>query len=297
MRACAIIALFVSFSAQAGVHVLRFRAGNPDAPIDSAGFFIILDSPALNGKPTLKPIITQYAAPPGLVNVPHPTGVLYVPAVPPAPASAGRWGILLDEPGAMPAGAIFNVLVTSTAKKVDATPLNSLDNMTAIPTAKGKPSAILLFTHMWNPYPRLGGNLLRGVDAPNQGLSYPASTSPKSPLLNKWFIFNQNSSLPAPAARYFIVDTATIPAALGAVRLVHTSTVANTSFDRTAIDEPGALTTADTNVVFVAPLGSDDNRSVGVFHDGSKWTIFNEGGATMSVGRKFNVLMFPKMIP
>jgi hypothetical protein len=189
----------------------------------------------------------------------------------------------------MPSGAGFNVLIPAAAAKANATPLNSEYYFTAILTAKGKPDAILLFTHMYNPYPVLGG----GVEVRYQGLGYPASNDPKNPLYHKWYISNLDHSN-ARVAGYFIVDTATIPVASGAVRLLHVADAGNTSGSATSISAfQGA-----TNVVFFSPVGVNAvDKALGTFWDGAKWNINHEDGSAMNAGETFNVLMFPAQIP
>ncbi|MEA3187733.1 MAG: hypothetical protein QOD99_1563, partial [Chthoniobacter sp.] len=137
------IVLLAFPTVQAATHVLQFTAGAADAPITSSS--ITLDSPVLNGKGTLKPIVTQYLT--SIYNN-HPVGVYYSAAISPAPASTGRWLILNEDGAAMPSGAKFNVLVPTAAKKVNASPSNSSIADTFILPGKGKPDAILLFSHM-----------------------------------------------------------------------------------------------------------------------------------------------------
>lgn len=269
----------------AAVKVLQFTAGATNALITDN--YIILDHPALNGKPGLKPIITQYWT--GTYNN-HPVALWYITG---ANAAAGRWSIYNDDQAAMPDGAAFNVLIPNNsftpplASRLDATPLNSAYSITAMSTEKGHPSAFIHFTHMWNPYPILGG-----IYCTNQSLGYSITSDPKSPLFNKWYIFNQDSSLPPPATSYFIFDATKLPAGSHAVNLVHTSNSGNSSGDSTEIDETGALT-GTTNVVFITPINKTDNKPVGIYWDGNAWTIFNQDSSTFSLDQKFNILFFP----
>ena len=270
---------------QAGpVKVLQFTAGASNAPIE--GNFMILNHPDLNGKPLLKPIITQLWT---SVYNNHPVGVWYITGSKP---SAGRWSIFNEDEADMPTNAQFNVLIPAAGVRVDATPHNSEYYFTAIPTARSNSVAFLYFTHMWNPDLSIGG----GVYALNQGLSYGASSDVKSPLYDEWYIFNQDSSLPPPATSYFVYNATKLPPSLHAVNLVHTSTVGNVSGNVTSITDAGALSSS-TNVVFITPIGDDGNKALGVWWDGSEWTIFNEDESSIATDEKFNVLFFPGQIP
>lgn len=193
----------------------------------------------------------------------------------------------------MPVGAAFNVLILAAAKKVNASPINSEQYYTVLPTAKGRPDAILLFTHMGNPYPKSDSIYVEK----NQALDYPASSDPKDPNFNKWYIYHVDNSPPL-AAGYFIVDTATIPVALGAVALSHTATAGNSSGSATKISESAALHSA-SNVVFISQVQPEPGAGKvrGVYFSGGDWVIFNEDISDMIVGDKFNVLMFPGQIP
>jgi hypothetical protein len=280
----AVLCLTTATSQAGPVKVLQFTAGATNAPI--SGNFIVLDHRDLNGKPTLKPIITQYWT--GVYNN-HPVGVWYITGSTP---SAGRWSIYNEDQTTIPTNAVFNVLIPAAGVKVDATPLNSEYYYTAIPMARSNSAAFVYFTHMWNPYLSLGG----GVYALNQGLSYGASSEPKNPLFDRWYIFNQDSSLPPPATSYFVFNATKLPASLHAVNLVHTSTTNNIASDYTLITEAGAPTNP-TNVVFITPLNYDGNKALGVWWDGSSWTIFNQDQSTFTPGETFNVLFFPAPIP
>jgi len=280
------VALASVSTSHAATQVLEFTAGAANAPIGFPGSYIVLNSRYLNGKPGLKPILTQSWT---SVYNNHPVGLAYITGTSPA---AGRWTIFNEDLAAISTGAQFDLLITTSVHVVNGTPLDSVGDFTAFGVAKGQPSAILLFTHMLDPYPSLGS----GIFVQNQGLNYPSSSTAKNPLFNKWNIFNQVTTSPAAAAGYFVLDTASLPLSLHTVALIHTSSVANMLGNVSQIDDSGALT-ASTNVVFISPVGSDDNKTVGVYYSAGKWNIFNEDQTQVSPGEKFNVLMFPQPIP
>lgn len=294
--AFALLTFLAATPAPAAIHTLQFTTGTTNAVLDS--YAVTLNSPLLNGKGTLKLIVTQYV--PGSIAETgagvldnHPVGFRYIPG---ATAAAGRWQIFNEDKVTMPSGAIFNVLVSG-ATQTDATTLNSVGNQTSVTVAKGKPTAILLFSHMWNPVPASGN----GVDAPTQALNYLNIPPPtKNPLAGKWFIYNENSQ-PAGAARYFVLDTASIPASTGAVKLVHTSSISNDSQYYTNIDEAAAPNWSADGIVFIAPLGVQDNLvktvSYTPFAAVRKWTILNSSGATFVAGQTYNVVIFPHLVP
>src|SRR5690606_20638998 len=62
---------------------------------NTSGSVLTIDHPALNGKPKVKPLITQFWS--GVYN-PHPVGVEYN-------TSAARWQILNEDGAAIPVNA------------------------------------------------------------------------------------------------------------------------------------------------------------------------------------------------
>ena len=90
------------------------------------------------------------------------------------------------------------------------------------------------------------------------------------------------------------------PASSLGVEFVHVATAANISVSETIIDNP--LTNGHPDaIILVTPNwnpgdagpGMYDDHPIGVFYDGSNWTIFNEDEVAMSVGAAFKVFVPP----
>jgi hypothetical protein len=87
------------------------------------------------------------------------------------------------------------------------------------------------------------------------------------------------------------------PASSLGVQFVHVATAANISGNLTIIDHP--LTNGHPNaIVLVTPNynpghvgGTYDNHPIGVYYNGSQWTIFYQDLAAMPVGAAFNVIV------
>jgi hypothetical protein len=225
---------------------------------------LTLDSPALNKKPSLKLIVTQYWT--GVYN-PQPIGVSY---------SGGKWNIFNESGAAIPAGANFNVLIGSNS--VNATPLNSADEFTAISLGKKNPNAVIFSTHYGNPYPNVGLVFVKNY----QGIWYDVG-------LKQWAIFNEDLSDPL-AAAYNLAD---LTANKNAFLL--TTTVSNTVSGNAFIDN----SVADNNpnaVIFAEPVfsGAVWNHPIGVYYsqDYGQWLIINEDSDRMPAGLQFNVAVY-----
>ncbi|MBL7818470.1 MAG: PKD domain-containing protein [Saprospiraceae bacterium] len=78
------------------------------------------------------------------------------------------------------------------------------------------------------------------------------------------------------------------------VMFLHTSTAANIASNWTTIDNP-ATNNNPNAVLIVTPnwgtTGPYHNKSIGVWYNNGKWTIFNQDISAMAAGVKFNVLV------
>jgi hypothetical protein len=73
---------------------------------------------------------------------------------------------------------------------------------------------------------------------------------------------------------------------------IWTATASNSSSDYTVIDN--AAINGDPNAFLEVTQvweGTYDTASIGVWYDGSNWTIFNEDHSAVPVGAMFNVLV------
>lgn len=277
---------------------------------------LILDNPALNGKPTSNLIVTQNytqtseynktytnGGPETFLN--HPVGAGY-------DTGLKRWYIYIEDNLPMPEGATFNVLVGGGAP-VYATPLNSESSETFLSQGKGAPSALLFITHFFNPNRTLpGGNGILVMH--DKGLGYDSTTSDGASAFKHWYIGTEDAS-PAEAAAYFVFNgsgyankrhvnafsVTSLPGSnevsvftsnLGGIPIIPVSTnVGGIGLNNPLINgNPNA-------VIFIAHVlsnGNTYNNTVGVFYDGSNWNIMN-ANVNQSTGfsvETFNVLAF-----
>ncbi|WP_044276183.1 DUF7452 domain-containing protein [Caldilinea aerophila] len=125
------------------------------------------------------------------------------------------------------------------------------------PLLNNDPNAVIIATPNWNP----GG----GSGVYND---HPIAVGYLSP---KWLIVNQDiAPMPAYAAFNVLVPKA------GPNAFVHAATATNTFHNYTLIDNP--LTNGKPNAkILVTPADTTNSRPIGVWYNGTKWGIFNQG--------------------
>jgi hypothetical protein len=217
---------------------------------------------------------------------PHPTGLFF------EDASLLEWGLLNEDIALFPRGAAYNVYVPSLDLRTFThhTSADSISgNWSAFghPLTKGDPDAIVIVQHVANP-----GLSDFAIHAEVLGVWY-------SSALEDWAVFNQDTGAPMPEGLSFNVHVA-VPDA-DTVAFVHTSTAGNTAGDATTIDHPDLNGAPHARVVVTqnfnpgGGLGSYNPREVALAYDGAaeRWSIFNQNGDPMLVGRSFNVVPEP----
>ncbi len=242
-------------------------------PENLSGSFMTLDHPAINGKPKAKPVVTQFWD--GTYNA-HPVGVEYK-------ASSGRWRIVNEDDAAMPLNTKFNVLLAKGAKTVLASPANSFSNVTLLATAKGKPDAKLLVTHIINPVAALPGTL----SARFYGVTFLASVGG-----GQWSVFAEDDAN-MEAIGFNIADVTNLKIGTDPASFIFTTSVANIIDHTATITHP--LTDGNPNaLVFVqhvynAASPTYLNESVSVYYAGGKWRVFNQDFTAMPASAAFVV--------
>jgi hypothetical protein len=284
--ACAIAALTLLAvpSARAASKVLQFTATSTN----TSGDVLTLDHPDLNGKSTLKLIVTQYWT--GSYND-APLGVQYSTAL-------KKWQIVDENGATIPVGANFNVLIPETVVRVNAGATNSFDDGTFFPLEKENAKAVLLETHVINPLPSIGGvtntNTLGFYMLPVSG------TKPAPPSDNAWYLYAENSAGPL-ATAYNVADVTKDGKAGTHYSFVFTTTASNIGGDGAVITNP-ATDGIPSAVLFVNHVydTAGQNRfdhNVGVYYSGGQWLIFTEDQTTMPAGISFFVDAFPAAAP
>ena len=191
-----------------------------------------------------------------------------------------QWVILNQSPVAIPFRAAFNVQILSTGRDAfihTATSSNTSDYWTAIDSPLASdPNALIFATFNFS------ASVGRGKynDHPI-GVLYTGT---------QWAIFNRDL-YPMPEGAAFNVQI--VNAGMNA--FVHTATSSNTTANWTTIDDPLAY---DPNVlVFAMPRGAPGSNGVkndhviGVWHNKTQWTIFNQDRVDMPEGTEFNILI------
>jgi len=146
------ILLLGSQSANAAPVVLQFIA----SASNSSGNVLSLSDPRLNGKPALKLIVSQEITVATAVFNPHPIGVFYN-------TTAKTWNIFNEDVAAIPVGAVFNVLVPQIAQRINGGATNSFGNQTFFNLQKHNSAALLLQTHVFDPFPGITSSPINGV--------------------------------------------------------------------------------------------------------------------------------------
>jgi len=146
------------------------------------------------------------------------------------------------------------------------------------PLTNDDQSAIIHVTQCYNP----GG--VGGVSNDHVvGLAY-------SDYDSKWMIVNHDASTPGIGAAFNIW----VPPA-DAFTFLHTATPATITSSWTTIDNPltngnpGAILRVTQNANPVGGAWIFNDHVVGVWYDGSKWAVFNQGGFAMTEDASFNV--------
>ncbi len=244
--------------------------------------FLTLDHPALNGKPTLKLLVTQYFN--GAYN-PHPVGVGYN-------YSANKWQIINEDQENIPLNAAFNVMVAPTAKLVTISPQNCHGLYAFFPLGKNNPSAVLQLTHVLNPIRGLDGVL----QPKNVSLFYYGATPTAHPFTNNWTLYYADGTSHI-ATGYNIADFSKLKVANQLVSFRHQARDANTTALETTITNP--LTDAKPNAalfiqhVFTAAAAANVDEVLGVRYADGKWRILTEDQTDKLAPVDFNVTVLP----
>lgn len=273
----------------AGIALLLVAASLPAAaqtafrltsgPANTSGSQMTLDHPALNGKPKVKPLVTQFW---DATYNPHPVGVVYNSAT-------AKW-MLVNEDGAnIPANAKFNILIAKGTKTALASASNSLENRTMIATAKGNPNARLLTTHVANPL-----------------ITLPATYSPRyygvyfepaaSTYGNQWTIYAEDINN-METLGFHVADVTNLKKGSNPGSFVFTAAGANISGHIATINHPA--TNDDPNAfVFVQHLYTPAsptllNKPLGVYYSGGTWRIFTQDTSAMPNNCAFVVAVVP----
>ena len=271
------LALLVVATSLPAAAQTAFRATS--APANTSGSLMTIDHPALNNKPRVKPLVTQFWD--GVYNA-HPVGVLYNPAI-------AKW-MLVNEDGAdIPANAKFNILIAKGTRTVLASAANSSSNVTMFTTAKGNPNALLLATHVANPL-----------------ITLPPTYSPRyhgvffvpaaSTYGNQWSIIAEDEDN-IEAIGFHVADVTKLKNGSNPGAFSLTTNGANISANSAIIDSP--LTNDNPNAfvyiqhVYKVASPTYLDKPLGVYYFNGKWRIFTQDNSAMPNNCAFIVAVVP----
>lgn len=246
---------------------------------NTLGAVLTIDHPALNGKPKVKPLITQFWS--GTYNA-SPVGVQYS-------STLGRWQIVNEDGDDIPADAKFNVLLAKGAKTVLASPTNTTSDLTFFPIAKGNPGARLLATHVTNPVAGLPATYSERY----HGLYYV----PGGPTYgNQWSLYTENFEN-MEAIGFHVADVTKLKNGENPASFIFTAIGGNINGHIATIDHP--LTNDNPNAflfahhVYLPASSTALNRPIAVYYFNGRWRVFNQDFAAMPNNTAFVILALP----
>jgi hypothetical protein len=226
-----------------------------------------IDHPALNNNPSAIIYVTQNWNPGGIGGVYNTQKVSTY-------YNGSQWTIYNEDNSTMVTNSKYNVYFGSSSFVHNTLSSNISGNLTYFdnPLVNRDPDALVFALHNWNPF-----GTPTTVYNKTLGVFYFSSV---------WGIFNEDQTL-IPEGVYF--NTAIAPKTDSA--FLHTTTASNISGGNyTIIDNPLINGNPDAKILVQQRyISSWNNVNVGVWYDGSKWTIFNEDFSPMLEGKDFNV--------
>ena len=242
----------------------------------------IIDHPILNNNASAICLMTDNFDPNSVYNNFY-AGVWYDNLV-----TYNNWSVYAEGGStvALPVGSAYNILIPSTNGtifKQTATSANTSNNQTLIDHAatNNNPNALIFITHNWGTIGEMAN--IRNDHA--TGVYYNGT---------KWAIFNEDA---APFLVDLVYNVFVTNSSMNA--FIHTATATNIVGHITLIDNP-ALNGNPNAIILVThnyeSSGVYNNHPIGVYYDGSKWTVYNQDMSAMPDGIKFNVLIADNLV-
>jgi hypothetical protein len=292
--ACVLGAVLVPAISRAAVFVLRVPITSTNVTTSA----LTIDDPHINGHPGYKLIVIHdFGTGAGGAANDSPLGVRFNND--PQSATFNKWQIVNEDGTSItvPTGATgkFNVLINTTATiRVNAGPANSDFDWSFFGLKKGNPNARFLVTHAINPFltKTPGQNINKNV-----GMFYVSAGAVTNGV---WSVFYEDQKTPF-ATSFNVLDITTSNDAHHSGVLV--SAAANTSSDQVAIDDPMSNNNPNAVVfashIYDVPGEASNlfNKTIGVFYNGSKWTIYTEDLSAVPAGITFFFQIYPHTIP
>ncbi|NND63538.1 MAG: T9SS type A sorting domain-containing protein [Flavobacteriaceae bacterium] len=240
-----------------------------------------IDHPDLNGNPGALILVTHNLSVGGTVYNDKITGTWYNSGI-------SQWSVFNEDISAMAEGSAYNVYVPFGGKVIteqaDGTSYTTVIDDVAV---NGNPNAVIVYSTYWNPNSVYNNN--------NYGFWYDAAAE-------RWNIYNEATATNAPNNATFtlLVDDATG----GADSFVHQATAGNTTSNYTIIDHPSLNGKPDAFPIVSHNWGSSTgepanivmNVTLGVWYNGSNWTIYTEDTSAMVENTKYNVYVAEELL-
>lgn len=234
-----------------------------------AGATTQIDNPALNNNPDAIVYVTQNWNGGGLGGVYNTSKVSTYYS-----ASSHKWTIYNEDVLGMVENSKYNVYFGSPSFVHHTQAANISSDLTYFdnPLVNRDNNAMVFALHNWNPFG--SGTSVYDVKL---GVFHYSN--------NFWGVFSQDASS-MPEGIYFNVAVA--PKSDSA--FLHTTSASNILSNYTTLDNP--LLNGNPNAKILVQsqyVSSYNNVNVGLWYNGSKWTIFNEDVSAMAEGKDFNV--------
>ena len=256
--------LFTVALAQDKVFVHTATAGNISA---DATF---LDHPDLNGNSSANFIVTHNLNNGGVQYNDHITGTFY---------NGTQWLVYNEDGSDMVEGSSYNIYIPQGGKMISAEAGGASYTIELNdPAINDDPNAVIVYSTYYNP------NSMRNDF--NYGMWYDASNG-------RWNIFKENlDPIDGGAAFSLLIDEGTGDA----TAFRHTTTAGNTSSNYTTIDHPSLNgkpeaypVVAHNWGVTTDPINIILDKTIGVWYNGSNWTIYTEDVSAMPEDVIFNI--------
>jgi len=237
---------------------------------NTIGHLTTIDNAVTNGKADVILMVTQKF---GVYNA-NEIGVWY---------NAGKWIIYNQNKKAIPANALFNVMVlpknTGKAFVHTVSTSNTSNHMTTLSSklTDGKPNALVFVTQNFGKY-----------NTSNVGVWYSAG---------KWKIYNENTKMRMPTGTKFNVLVLNKGANKIGNLAMNAFAYKNTSNGHvSAIKGPSSV--AKSSILFTTSnYGGVYNPNVtGVWLNGSNWSVFNQNRRPLPKNTRINVLTLPATV-
>ncbi|WP_147309555.1 T9SS type A sorting domain-containing protein [Marixanthomonas ophiurae] len=255
--------LFTVALAQDKVFVHKATTGN------SSGNVSTLDHPDLNGNSSANFIVTHNLDNEGVQYNDKVTGTWY---------NGSSWTVFNEDASTMVEGSSYNIYIPAGGKMISVeADGSSFDLELNDPAINGDPNAVMVYATYWNPNGVYNDN--------NYGFWYDT-------IAERWNIYNEDTAINIPAGAVFtiLIDDSTG----GATAFSHTATAPTSNY--TVIDHPSLNNKPNAYPVVSPNWGTTGDPSninidstIGVWYNGTNWTIYTEDVSTMPTNAKFNV--------